>query len=108
MRRLHDLIERTPNSFRYRVTDFRLRVALLFTQSALRPGLAAALSVLRDRTAAGIFPSALRIRGKQRNTMLNWVAAALLAFTIFSYFVIYTTWLKRSTPRNIVISGSAT
>jgi len=40
--------------------------------------------------------------------MLNWVAAALLAFTIFSYFVIYTTWLKRSTPRNIVISGSAT
>jgi hypothetical protein len=33
LRRLHGLIERTPNSFRYRVTDFRLRVALLFTRT---------------------------------------------------------------------------
>ena len=37
----------------------------------------------------------------------NWVAAALLAFTIFFYFVIYTMWLKRSTPQNIVIGGAA-
>ena len=28
----------------------------------------------------------------------NWLAAALLAFTIFFYVVIYTMWLKRSTP----------
>ena len=37
----------------------------------------------------------------------NYVAAALLAFTIFFYAVIYTMWLKRSTPQNIVIGGAA-
>ncbi len=37
----------------------------------------------------------------------NWLAAALLAFTIFFYVVIYTIWLKRSTPHNIVIGGVA-
>jgi protoheme IX farnesyltransferase len=37
----------------------------------------------------------------------NWLAAALLAFTIFFYVVIYTIWLKRSTPLNIVIGGAA-
>ena len=37
----------------------------------------------------------------------NMVAAALLAFTIFFYAVIYTIWLKRRTPQNIVIGGAA-
>jgi heme o synthase len=37
----------------------------------------------------------------------NLLAAALLAFTIFFYVVIYTMWLKRSTPQNIVIGGAA-
>ena len=37
----------------------------------------------------------------------NWLAAALLAFTIFFYVAIYTMWLKRSTPQNIVIGGAA-
>ncbi|WP_068115350.1 heme o synthase [Tropicimonas marinistellae] len=37
----------------------------------------------------------------------NFVAAALLAFTIFFYVVIYTMWLKRWTPQNIVIGGAA-
>ena len=37
----------------------------------------------------------------------NLVAAALLAFTIFFYAVIYTIWLKRATPQNIVIGGAA-
>jgi protoheme IX farnesyltransferase len=37
----------------------------------------------------------------------NWLAAALLAFTIFVYIVIYSMWLKRSTPQNIVIGGAA-
>ncbi len=37
----------------------------------------------------------------------NWVAAAILAFTIFFYVVIYTMWLKRWTPQNIVIGGAA-
>ncbi len=38
---------------------------------------------------------------------VGWLAAALLAFTIFFYVVIYTMWLKRSTPQNIVIGGAA-
>jgi protoheme IX farnesyltransferase len=37
----------------------------------------------------------------------NLLAAGLLAFTIFFYVVIYTMWLKRSTPQNIVIGGAA-
>ncbi|MGD9981055.1 MAG: heme o synthase [Hyphomonadaceae bacterium] len=37
----------------------------------------------------------------------NALAAALLAFTIFFYAVVYTMWLKRSTPQNIVIGGLA-
>jgi len=36
----------------------------------------------------------------------NWLAAGLLAFTIFFYIVIYTAWLKRLTAQNIVIAGS--
>jgi protoheme IX farnesyltransferase len=38
---------------------------------------------------------------------VNVLAAALLAFTIFFYVAIYTVWLKRSTPQNIVIGGAA-
>src|SRR5260370_26662591 len=37
----------------------------------------------------------------------NVTAAALLAFTIFFYVVVYTVWLKRYTPQNIVIGGAA-
>ncbi|MDN2566813.1 heme o synthase [Aquibium sp. A9E412] len=39
--------------------------------------------------------------------MANWLAAALLAFTIVFYAVVYTMWLKRSTEQNIVIGGAA-
>jgi protoheme IX farnesyltransferase len=39
--------------------------------------------------------------------LVNWLSAALLAFTIFFYVVVYTMWLKRSTPQNIVIGGAA-
>ena len=39
--------------------------------------------------------------------LVSWTAAALLAFTIFFYVVVYTMWLKRSTPQNIVIGGAA-
>ncbi|SIR10007.1 protoheme IX farnesyltransferase [Rhizobium sp. RU20A] len=38
---------------------------------------------------------------------INWVAAGILAFTIFFYAVIYTMWLKRWTSQNIVIGGAA-
>ena len=37
----------------------------------------------------------------------NWLAAGVLAFSIFFYAVIYTMWLKRRTPQNIVIGGAA-
>ena len=39
--------------------------------------------------------------------MANWIAAALLAFTIGFYVFVYTMWLKRTTPQNIVIGGAA-
>jgi len=39
--------------------------------------------------------------------LVNALAAALLAFTIFFYAAIYTAWLKRLTPQNIVIGGAA-
>ncbi len=38
---------------------------------------------------------------------LNWVAAGLLAFAIAFYVFVYTIWLKRRTPQNIVIGGAA-
>ena len=39
--------------------------------------------------------------------VVNWVSAALLALTIFYYVFVYTVWLKRRTPQNIVIGGAA-
>jgi protoheme IX farnesyltransferase len=38
---------------------------------------------------------------------INWVAATLLAGTIAFYILVYTVWLKRRTPQNIVIGGAA-
>jgi heme o synthase len=38
---------------------------------------------------------------------VNWLSAGLLAFSIFFYAVVYTIWLKRFTPQNIVIGGAA-
>jgi len=38
---------------------------------------------------------------------LNWLAAAILAFSVFYYAVVYTVWLKPRTPQNIVIGGGA-
>jgi protoheme IX farnesyltransferase len=40
-------------------------------------------------------------------TAKDYLAASLLAFTIFFYAVVYSMWLKRSTPQNIVIGGLA-
>ncbi|PSM17588.1 heme o synthase [Nitratireductor sp. StC3] len=59
-------------------------------------------------TAALIFGLTLSVCG----TVLlvaaaNELAAMLLAFTIFFYAVVYTIWLKRRTPQNIVIGGAA-
>ncbi len=38
---------------------------------------------------------------------VNWLSAGLLAFSIWFYAVVYTMWLKRATPQNIVIGGAA-
>lgn len=38
---------------------------------------------------------------------VNYLSAAVLAFSIFFYAVVYTVWLKRSTPQNIVVGGAA-
>ncbi|VEJ45019.1 heme o synthase [Bartonella vinsonii] len=40
-------------------------------------------------------------------SFINWFAAFFLAFTIFFYVVVYTIWLKRITPQNIVIGGAS-
>ncbi len=37
----------------------------------------------------------------------NWVASAVLALSIGFYVLVYTMWLKRRTPQNIVIGGAA-
>jgi protoheme IX farnesyltransferase len=53
----------------------------------------------------GIFLSAASVM--TLGLLVNWVAGGLLAFTILFYVVIYTMWLKRWTPQNIVIGGAA-
>jgi heme o synthase len=53
----------------------------------------------------GLFLSAVSVITLGMAT--NWFAAGLLAFTIFFYAVVYTIWLKRRTPQNIVIGGAA-
>ncbi len=58
-----------------------------------------------EALAFGVFLAALSVL--TLGFVANWLAAALLAFTIFFYVVIYTMWLKRSTPQNIVIGGAA-
>ncbi len=41
------------------------------------------------------------------NYFANFLSASLLLFTIFFYLFVYTIWLKRKTPQNIVIGGIA-
>ncbi|MFD3190672.1 heme o synthase [Sedimentitalea sp. HM32M-2] len=59
----------------------------------------------QDALALGLALSVLAV------TMLalatNLLAGAMLAFTIFFYVVVYSMWLKRTTPQNIVIGGAA-
>src|SRR5579859_3246931 len=62
----------------------------------VRPGEALAFGI----TLAGFSVVAVGL-------LVNTLAAALLAFTIFFYAAIYTAWLKRLTPQNIVIGGAA-
>ncbi|MER2634526.1 MAG: heme o synthase [Rhizobiaceae bacterium] len=55
--------------------------------------------------AFGLTLSALSVM--TLGVLVNWLSGALLAFTIFFYVVVYSMWLKRSTPQNIVIGGAA-
>jgi len=76
----------------------------LMKRTANRPVPAGRLS-RQDALAIGVALSGVSV------TMLglaaNLLAAGLLAFTIFYYAVVYSMWLKRSTPQNIVIGGAA-
>ena len=58
-----------------------------------------------DALAFGLVLGALAVL--TLGMVANWTAAGLLAFTIFFYVVVYTMWLKRVTPQNIVIGGAA-
>jgi protoheme IX farnesyltransferase len=58
-----------------------------------------------EALAFGLVLAAVAVADLALATNAN--AAALLAFTIFFYVVVYTVWLKRSTPQNIVIGGAA-
>ena len=61
-----------------------------------------------DPTAARDFGIALSVGSVLiMGLAVGWLAAAILAFSIFYYAVIYTIWLKPRTPQNIVIGGGA-
>ena len=59
----------------------------------------------RQALVFGLVLSALSVM--TLGVLVNWLSAGLLAFTIFFYAVVYTMWLKRWTPQNIVIGGAA-
>jgi protoheme IX farnesyltransferase len=60
-----------------------------------------------SRGEALAFGLGLATSGVAIMAVVSLVAAALLAFTVFFYLVVYTMWLKRRTPQNIVIGGVA-
>ena len=78
----------------------------LMRRTAQPPGARRAASQGADALGAGA--GAVRCsRSAMLGLAANVLAAGLLAFTIFFYAVVYTMWLKRSTPQNIVIGGAA-
>lgn len=58
-----------------------------------------------DALAFGVTLSVISIM--MMGLAVNWLAASLLALTVAFYVFIYTMWLKRRTPQNIVIGGAA-
>ena len=58
-----------------------------------------------EALAFGIVLSVLSVM--TLGAIINWAAGALLALTIAFYLLVYTMWLKRRTPQNIVIGGAA-
>ena len=76
----------------------------VMTRTAARPIPCGAVTRL-EALIFGLILASISVAGLA--LALNLTAAALLAFTIFFYVVVYTMWLKRSTPQNIVIGGAA-
>ncbi len=76
----------------------------IMKRTAARP-VPAGRIVPEDALAFGLFLAAASVM--LMGLALNWVAAGILAFAIFFYVVVYTMWLKRRTPQNIVIGGAA-
>jgi protoheme IX farnesyltransferase len=76
----------------------------LMARTATRP-VPAGLIAPADALAFGLIMSALSVT--LMALAATPLAAALLAFSIFFYAVVYTMWLKRSTAQNIVIGGAA-
>ncbi|HWY64811.1 MAG TPA: heme o synthase [Rhizomicrobium sp.] len=74
----------------------------LMTRTATRP-IPMGYIARQDALAFGwtLSVAAVAIMG----LFVNFLAAGLLAFTVFFYVVVYTLWLKRRTPQNIVIGG---
>ena len=79
-------------------------IDILMNRTAKRPVPAGRISA-ETTLAFGLFLSVFSVA--TLGLMVNWLSAGLLAFTIFFYAVVYTMWLKRSTPQNIVIGGAA-
>lgn len=89
--------------------------------AALNQWWEADLDAKMKRTATRPLPAGRMERGSARDfgvilsagsvmvmgLAVGWLAAAILAFSIFYYAVIYTVWLKPRTPQNIVIGGGA-
>ena len=76
----------------------------LMRRTANRP-VPSGLVDAKDALAIGVTLSVMAV--VMLELAANFVAAALLAFTILFYAVVYTMWLKRWTPHNIVIGGAA-
>lgn len=79
-------------------------IDMMMGRTAKRPIPAGRISA-ETTLAFGLFLSVFSVA--TLGLMVNWLSAGLLAFTIFFYAVVYTMWLKRSTPQNIVIGGAA-
>ena len=76
----------------------------VMTRTRRRPIPAGRVSA-QEALGLGLFLSGLSVL--MLGLAANWFSAAFLAFTIFFYAVVYTMWLKRTTPQNIVIGGAA-
>ena len=76
----------------------------LMTRTCLRPIPTGKIN-RRQALVFGIFLSVFSVGAL--NYFSNLLSASLLLFTIFFYLFIYTIWLKKKTPQNIVIGGAA-